>query len=102
MDRPKAVVAWRQAMAEHRLEGLSHQTAFGRVQAGQPCLTASFSSDLGRPFMPAEAGKTAPSVGAPDGGQPFNGRPRRPDVRWAAHESGGLKALRRSDEGRCI
>src|SRR5438132_1848964 len=23
-------------------------------------------------------------------------------VRWAAHESGGLKSLRRSDEGRCI
>src|SRR3954454_5538062 len=43
MDRPKAVVASRQAMAEHRLEGISHQTAFGRVQAGQPCLTDSFS-----------------------------------------------------------
>ena len=23
-------------------------------------------------------------------------------VRWAAHESGGLKSLLRSDEGRCI
>ena len=23
-------------------------------------------------------------------------------VRWAAHELGGLKSLRRSDEGRCI
>ena len=23
-------------------------------------------------------------------------------VRWAAHESGGLKSLQRSDEGRCI
>src|SRR6201988_1046793 len=23
-------------------------------------------------------------------------------VRWAAHESGGFKSLRRSDEGRCI
>ena len=23
-------------------------------------------------------------------------------VRWAAHESGGLKSLRRPDEGRCI
>src|SRR6478735_4547368 len=28
------------------------------------------------------------------------GLPR--SVRWAAHESGGLKSLRRSDEGRCI
>ena len=26
----------------------------------------------------------------------------RRSVRWAAHESGGLKSLRRSDEGRCI
>src|SRR5271170_4260886 len=59
MDRPKAVVASRQAMAEHRLEGISHQTAFGRVQAGQPCLTDSFSSDLAPPFMKAECGKTA-------------------------------------------
>ena len=26
----------------------------------------------------------------------------RHSVRWAAHESRGLKSLRRSDEGRCI
>src|ERR1700745_918903 len=74
MDRPKAVVASRQAMAEHRLEGISHQTAFGRVQAGQPCLTDSFSSDLAPPFMKAECGKphvavegrteASPSMGA--------------------------------------
>src|SRR5271170_7194839 len=79
MDRPKAVVASRQAMAEHRLEGLSHQTAFGRVQAGQPCLTDSFSSDLAQSFMKAECGKTARSVCAADGGEPFKGRPLRPD-----------------------
>jgi len=27
---------------------------------------------------------------------------KKRSVRWAAHESGGLKSLRRSDEGRCI
>src|SRR5271169_3740851 len=81
MDRPKAVVASRQAMAEHRLEGLSHQTAFGRVQAGQPCLTDSFSSDLAQPFMKASCGKTARSVERRTEASPSMGASSDPTVR---------------------
>ena len=40
--------------------------------------------------------REAESTDAPERG----GLPR--SVRWAAHESGGLKSLQRSDEGRCI
>ena len=42
------------------------------------------------------ANREAESTDAPERG----GLPR--SVRWAAHESGGLKSLQRSDEGRCI
>ena len=44
------------------LEGLPHQTVAGGVQAGQPCLTDTFSPDHAKPFMKAECGKTARSV----------------------------------------
>ena len=45
---------------------------------------------------PSGPNRKAESTDAPERG----GLPR--SVRWAAHESGGLKSLRRSDEGRCI
>src|SRR5580692_6135890 len=60
MDRAKALVASREAMAEHRLEALSHETAAWRgVQAGWPRLTDTVSTDCESPFMKAGCGKTA-------------------------------------------
>ena len=45
---------------------------------------------------PSGANRKAESTDAPERGGPLR------SVRWAAHESGGLKSLRRADEGRCI
>ena len=43
-----------------------------------------------------------PISGSEVGSDAQAGVGERNSVRWAAHESGGLKSLRRSDEGRCI
>jgi hypothetical protein len=45
---------------------------------------------------PSGANRKAESTDAPERGGLLR------SVRWAAHESGGFKSLRRSDEGRCI
>src|SRR4029077_18723013 len=45
---------------------------------------------------PSGPNRKAESTDAPERGGLLR------SVRWAAHESGGLKSLRRSDEGRCI
>jgi hypothetical protein len=82
VDNPKTVVTSCQAMAKHMLERVSHKKAAHGVQACQPCLADTFSSDRESPFMKAECGKTARSVCAADGGKPFTGRLLRPDSRW--------------------
>ena len=43
-----------------------------------------------------------PISGSEVGSDAQAGVGERNSVRWAAHESGGFKSLRRSDEGRCI
>ena len=45
---------------------------------------------------PSGPNRKAESTDAPERGGLLR------SVRWAAHELGGLKSLRRSDEGRCI
>src|SRR5450631_3966988 len=65
LDSPKALVASHQAMAEHWLEGISHEKAADGVQAGQPGRTNTFSSDRASPFMKAGCGKTARPVVRP-------------------------------------
>src|SRR5450755_2024591 len=49
------------------------------------------SNQVSDPISESEMGSDAPS-----------GVGERNSVRWAAHESWGLKSPRRSDEGRCI
>src|SRR6516164_5704357 len=62
VDSPPAVVAPRQAVAERRLEEISHPAAACGVQASWPCLTDPFTSDRESPFMKAACGKTARAV----------------------------------------
>jgi hypothetical protein len=62
VDNPKALFPSREAVAKHRLEGISHQEATHWAQAGQPNLTDTFSSDRKSPFMKAACGKTARAV----------------------------------------
>jgi hypothetical protein len=81
VDNPKTVVTSCQAMAKHMLERVSHKKAAHGVQACQPCLADTFSSDRESPFMKAECGKTARSVCTADGGKPFSGCLLRPDSR---------------------
>jgi hypothetical protein len=88
LDNPKVVVASRQAMAQRSVERISHQTVAHGVQAGQPRLAHTFSSDRNSPFMKAGCGKTARPVCAADEGQLFNGRLLRPDS-WEADEQSG-------------
>src|SRR5450759_4850618 len=68
LDNPKAMVSSHQAMAERRLEGISHEKSAHGVQAGQPCRTNTLSSDRESPFIKAGCGKTACPVCAADGG----------------------------------
>src|ERR1039458_394227 len=65
LDNPKAMVSSHQAMAERRLEGISHEKAARGVQAGQPCRTNTLSSDRESPFIKAGCGKTAYPVVCP-------------------------------------
>src|SRR6266705_2192528 len=59
LERPKALVAPRQAVAERSLEGISDHTAAHRVQAGRAGLTDTLASGRESPFMKAGCGKTA-------------------------------------------
>src|SRR5258708_3724308 len=66
-------------LSDHLMfEGQKQKVYSPEDKVVQPCLTDPFSSDLARPFMKAECGKTACSVGVADGGEPFNGRLLRP------------------------
>src|SRR5208283_3095601 len=90
MDRTKALVASREAMEEHGLEALSHETlAWRGVQAGRPRLIDTDSSDCESPSMKAGCGKTARPVVCPAKAgvfsrrQPAGAKVRRPVV-WIA------------------
>ena len=65
LDRPKALVAPHQVVAERSLEGISDETAAHGVQAGQPCLTYPFAADRESSFMKAGYGKTVRPVVCP-------------------------------------
>jgi hypothetical protein len=90
LDHPKALVAPRQAVAEHSLEGISDHTAAHRVQAGRAGLTSGRDSS----FMKAGCGKTARPVCAADGGQRKSNRARllRPDTCEATEQGRQLPA----------
>src|SRR6266446_512968 len=73
-------------------EGIGEALTGERI--GQPSSRES-TLILGADVVPVTEGNT-------DGRDNASAQTARRGVRWAAHESWGLKSPRRSDEGRCI